>query len=75
MLKAARYAPREGKFRVVQDLNILSSREFTASLQPNGKTITVTGELNYQACTLKVCFLPASVALKWELQVAPSGHK
>jgi len=64
----------EGKFRVVQDVNIASSPEFISSLQPNGKMITVTGELKYQACTLKVCFLPATVQLQWELQVAPSGH-
>jgi Disulphide bond corrector protein DsbC len=64
----------EGKFRVVQDVNILASPEFVSSLQPKGKAMTVTGELKYQACTLKVCFLPASVPLKWELQVTPSGH-
>jgi hypothetical protein len=64
----------EGKFRVIQDVNILSSPEFITSLQPKGKTITVTGELKYQACTLKVCFLPASIPLKWELQVVPPGR-
>jgi hypothetical protein len=64
----------EGMFRVVQDVNIQSSQEFMTSLQPKGKTITVTGELKYQACTLKVCFLPASVQLKWELQVVPLGR-
>jgi hypothetical protein len=64
----------EGKFRVVHDVTIPSSPEFISSLQPKGKTITVTGELKYQACTLKVCFLPASVPLKWELQVVPTGH-
>jgi len=61
----------EGMFRVVQHVNILSSPEFISSLQPDGKTIAVTGELKYQACTLKVCFLPASVPVKWELQVVP----
>jgi hypothetical protein len=64
----------EGKFRVVQDVKIPSSPEFISSLQPKGKTITVTGELKYQACTLKVCFLPASVPLKWELRVVRTGH-
>ncbi len=64
----------EGKFRVIQDVNILSSKEFIATLQPKGKTITVTGELKYQACTSRVCFLPTTVPLKWELQVAPPGQ-
>ena len=64
----------EGKFRVVQDVNIVSSPEFVSSLQPNGKMITVTGELKYQACTMKVCFLPATVQLHWELEVAPASH-
>jgi hypothetical protein len=64
----------EGKFRVVQDVKILSSPEFISSLQPTGKTIAVTGELKYQACTLKVCFLPATVQLQWLLQVPPSDR-
>jgi hypothetical protein len=65
----------EGKFRVEQDVNVASSPEFISSLQPNGKIITVTGELKYQACTMKVCFLPATVQLHWELEVAPANHR
>ena len=64
----------EGKFRVVQNVKILSSHEFVASLQPKGKTITVTGQLKYQACTLGTCYLPASVPLRWELQVVLPGQ-
>jgi len=64
----------EGKLRVSQDVNIVSSQEFTSAPAASAKIITVTGELKYQACTLKVCFLPASAPLKWELHVAPSGH-
>jgi hypothetical protein len=64
----------EGKFRITQNVKIASSPEFISSLQPKGKTIAVTGELKYQACTLKVCFLPATVQLKWELQVEPASH-
>jgi hypothetical protein len=33
--------------------------------------LTIQGKLNYQACDSKVCFLPSSVVLQWQLLVAP----
>ncbi len=61
----------EGKFRIVQDVKVAASRDFIGSLGPEGKTITVSGDLKYQACDARVCYPPASVPVKWELQVLP----
>ena len=61
----------EGKFRITQDLKISSAAEFSNSLGTDGKTFTITGKLAYQACDSKICFLPTSVPVQWQLQVLP----
>ena len=58
----------EGKFRIVQEVTVARSQDFIRSLG-QGKSITVTGELKYQACDQRICYLPASVPLQWTLQV------
>ena len=61
----------EGKFRIVQDVEIVTSREFAMGLPADGKNVTVTGELKYQACDKKVCYTPTSVPVQWNLQIMP----
>jgi hypothetical protein len=61
----------EGKFRITQDLQVSSAADFSGSLGADGKTVTITGKLEYQACDSKICFLPASVPVQWQLQVLP----
>jgi hypothetical protein len=61
----------EGTFRIHQDVKVSSAAEFSNSLGTDGKTLTITGKLNYQACDSKVCFLPASVPVQWQVQVMP----
>jgi hypothetical protein len=61
----------EGKFRLTQDLKISSAAEFSSSLGTDGKTLTINGKLDYQACDKKICYLPTSVPLHWQLQVLP----
>ena len=61
----------EGKFRITQDLKVSSSAEFSDSLGTDGKTFTITGKLDYQACDTTKCYMPTSVPLKWQLQVFP----
>jgi hypothetical protein len=67
----------EGKFRITQDLTVIPPRTSDAvrSLLSDKRTIPITGELKYQACDKTVCYPPASVALKWELQVLPLDLK
>jgi DsbC/DsbD-like thiol-disulfide interchange protein len=46
------------------------SRELTlAETATAGRTVTVTGSVNYQACDDKVCYVPASVPVSWTLTV------
>jgi hypothetical protein len=61
----------EGKFRITQDLKVTSAAEFSNSLGTDGKTFAITGKLDYQACDSKICFLPTSVPVRWQLQVLP----
>jgi len=61
----------QGTFSIRQDVKLSSAAEFSNTLGTDGKTVTITGKLNYQACDSKVCFLPASVPVKWQLQVLP----
>jgi AhpC/TSA family/Thiol:disulfide interchange protein DsbD, N-terminal len=65
----------EGKFRIAQDIIVNSSREFSDGLGGNGKNITIRGTLNYQACDSKICYLPASVPIKWDLRVLSLDHQ
>lgn len=60
----------EGKFRIIQEVTVSRSQDFIRSLG-QGKSITLIGELKYQACDQRICYLPASVPLKWELQILP----
>jgi hypothetical protein len=61
----------EGKFRIRQDVKVNSGSAFVGWLERDGKTITITGKLAYQACDQKTCYLPTSVPVKWEVQVFP----
>jgi hypothetical protein len=64
----------EGRFRIEQDVTVKSDRPSLASLGP-GKSISIRGELKYQACDEKICYLPTSVPVSWELHVVPLDLK
>jgi hypothetical protein len=61
----------EGTFRISQDVKVNSGAEFWGSLGKDGKTLTITGKLEYQACDKTMCYVPTSVPVKWQLQVFP----
>jgi hypothetical protein len=61
----------EGTFRISQDVKVNSGSEFWGSLGKEGKVLTVSGKLEYQACDKTVCFVPTSVPVKWDLHVFP----
>jgi len=67
----------EGKFRIIQDLTVIPSRTSDAvrSVFSRERTISITGELKYQACDKTICYPPTSVPLRWELQVLPLDLK
>jgi len=59
----------EGNFRINQDLKISSASEFWGAIGKDGRDLTITGKLEYQACDKTMCYLPASVPVKWQVQV------
>ena len=61
----------EGTFRISQDVRVSSSSAFWGSLATDGKTLTIAGKLEYQACDKTICYVPTSVPVKWQLQVFP----
>jgi hypothetical protein len=63
----------EGKFRISQDLTVTPSRTADAvrSVFSKERTISITGDLQYQACDHTVCYPPTSVPVKWQLQILP----
>jgi AhpC/TSA family protein/cytochrome c biogenesis DsbD-like protein len=67
----------DGKFRIIQDVTVTPSktRDVARSVVSAQKTISITGELKYQACDKAVCYLPTSVPVKWQLQVLPLDLK
>ena len=63
----------EGKFRIAQDVTIPLSKvgaDIRAVLG-SAKTVSIAGELQYQACDATICYPPTSVPVKWELKVEP----
>jgi len=61
----------EGMFQISQDVKVSSATEFWGSLGKAGKTFTISGKLEYQACDKTICYLPTSVPVKWQIQVFP----
>jgi hypothetical protein len=52
-------------------VKVSSGMDFAGSLGKDGKTFTIAGKLEYQACDQTKCYVPASVPVKWQLQVFP----
>jgi hypothetical protein len=65
----------EGTFRISQDLQVSGAADFANALEADGTTVTIAGKLEYQACTSKICFLPTSVPVQWQLQVVPLDRR
>jgi hypothetical protein len=66
-----RVAVFEGVFGISQDLSVAAAADFSNSLGADGRSITIAGKLEYQACDSKICFLPTSVPAQWQLQIVP----
>jgi hypothetical protein len=61
----------EGSFRLRQDVEVTTAAAFSNALGVEGKTVTIEGRLDYQACDQTTCFLPSSVPIRWQLHVLP----
>ena len=61
----------EGILRITADAKVSANPDFMKSLGANGKTVTLVGQLNYQACDKTTCYLTTSIPVTWQLQVLP----
>jgi len=61
----------EGAFRIRQEMKVNSMAEFSGALGANEKKVTVTGNIEYQACDSKICYLPVTVPIEWPFQIVP----
>jgi len=61
----------EGNLLITQDVVFAFSPAFMGSLGADGKTVDVQGEFRYQACDERICYLPETVPVKWQVQVMP----
>ena len=70
-----RVAVFERTFRISQDAIVSSAADFASSLEPDGKTFTIQGKLEYQACDSETCFLPTSVPIQWRFRALPLDRR
>jgi hypothetical protein len=63
----------EGKFQITQDVTVSPSktRDGIRAVFSATRTLSIPGELQYQACDKTICYTPTSVPVKWELKVQP----
>jgi len=61
----------EGRFRVLQDVTLAGGRDVAARLSSGDSTLAITGQLDYQVCSDRVCYPPASLPVSWTLQLIP----
>ena len=53
-----------GKLRLIREITIGKDAALKPRLSPTGE-FTVEGELKYQACDDRVCYIPSTIPLKW----------
>ncbi len=53
----------------------INTRLAIRSVFSKERTISITGDLKYQACDQTICYPPTSVAVRWELQILPLDLK
>jgi hypothetical protein len=59
----------DGHFRITQDLTLAGGREFTELLKTPQPTLAITGTLQYQVCSDRVCYAPAALPVRWAIRV------
>ncbi len=60
----------EGSFRVVETITLGGAQQIEPLLDAD-RNLTIDGDLRYQACDDKECFVPETVHLKWTVHVLP----
>ena len=58
-------------FRLVQDAAVVVTRETRQLAQESGAAVTLSGALEYQACTDTICYPPTEIPLEWTVELKP----
>lgn len=61
----------EGRFRVTQDVTLASGRDFAELLKTPIPKLDVTGAIEHQVCSDRVCYPPAVLPVHWTIKVLP----
>lgn len=61
----------EGRVRIRQDVTFADGRGFQGFFARGETSLALTGTLDYQLCSDKVCYPPASLPVRWQFRVAP----
>ena len=59
----------EGSFRVTQDVTLASGRDFAELLKTPDPKLDVTGAIEHQVCSDRVCYPPAVLPVHWTIRV------
>ena len=60
----------ERQFRLLQTITLADAQQIEPLLDSN-RILTIEGQLRYQACDERECFVPETVGLKWTVPVLP----
>jgi len=61
----------EGDFRVIQDVTLVVGEATSDLLKAENPQATITGRLDFQVCSDRVCYPPASLPLRWTIGLHP----
>jgi len=60
----------QGRFQITQDV-VMANNNVLQPILSGAKQVRIRGQLRYQACDDKICYLPQTVPLEWVLAVEP----
>ena len=58
-----------GQFRVSRTISVLDASSSSAAMGPQGNFI-IKGAFRFQACDARICYLPTTIPLQWNLRAA-----
>ena len=61
----------DARFELVQDAAVVVTHETRGLAEQPGATVTLSGVLEYQACTDTICYPPAEMPLEWTVGLKP----
>jgi hypothetical protein len=65
----------EGRFRLLRDVTFAGGKEMAELLARPDRSVTLTGELDYQVCSASVCRPPGRLPLSWTFRIEPMDRE